>query len=258
MVERRTEHSKTFATATPDRFKTQLFGGPVHYRSPKTGQWADIATTLVDAAPGRVRNGAGPVSVDLARDQARGPLARVGLDDDHSVAFSLQGTAPGRARVEDNRVTYAGVRSQVDLELTVVPDGVKEDIVLHSPAAPDRFVFELDLEGLTAGLNDAGDVVYTDAAGKVRAVTPHGFMADATWVPGTNQGARSEAVRYELSKMAGTTLLTVVADRAWLDDPARSYPVRVDPTFFPVDGPGGRHLPVVPGRRRLPARRPGV
>ncbi|MGH9282378.1 MAG: hypothetical protein ACRD0S_05520, partial [Acidimicrobiales bacterium] len=115
VVERRTERSKTFATATPDRFKTQLFGGPVHYRSPQTGQWADIATTLVDAAPGRVRNGAGPVSVDLARDQARGPLARVGLDDDHSVAFALPGAAPGRARVEDNRVTYAGVRPQVDL-----------------------------------------------------------------------------------------------------------------------------------------------
>lgn len=176
------------------------------------------------------------VGVDLAKTNTQGPLARLTLDDDHAVAFSLKDAVPGSARVEDNRVTYPGVRPGVDLELTVVPDGVKDDIVLRSPAAADRFVFELDLEGLTASINQAGDVVYTDAAGKVRAVTPHGFMADATWVPGTNQGARSEAVRYELSTVAGTTSLTVVADRAWLDDPARQYPVRIDPTFFQSTG----------------------
>ena len=172
--------------------------------------------------------------MDLAKDRSSATLARIDVDNDHSVGFSLRGANParGQAQVTKNRVTYGDVQPDVDVDLTVLPAGLKEDIVLASTAAPNRYVFELALEGLTARLNDAGDVVYTDAAGAKRAVTPHGFMTDATWREGTRKGARSEAVTYELAQVSGKTLLTVIADRTWLNDPARVYPVRVDPTLF--------------------------
>lgn len=84
----------------------------------------------------------------------------------------------------------------VDLELVVQPDGLKEDLVLRSRQAPDRFVYELDLQNLTARVDDNGAVVFEDASGTGRAITPPGVMTDATWDPMRPTTGRSDAVAY--------------------------------------------------------------
>ncbi|MEI8413113.1 MULTISPECIES: LamG-like jellyroll fold domain-containing protein [unclassified Kribbella] len=52
--------------------------------------------------------------------------------------------------------------------------------------------------------------------------------------------ATSDAVSYELVTVDGRQALKVTADSAWLDDPARVFPVRIDPT---VDIPTDRLTP---------------
>ncbi len=234
IVAERTEGSKSFATATPGEFKTQVFTGPVHFRNTTTGKWDEIDTTLVDGTAGRLRNKAGAATIDLAKQVGGATLARLVVDDSHSVGFSLVSSRPATGRVDKNTVTYPSVLANVDLDLTVRPDGLKEDIVVRSRTAPDRFVYELALQNLTARVNGAGAVVHEDASGTERAITPPGSMTDATWDPVRPLAGRSEAVAYSVATVAGKTLLTVAADRTWLD--AATLPVRIDPQLFVSTG----------------------
>lgn len=104
--------------------------------------------------------------------------------------------------------------------------------MLASPAAPDRFVFPLQLKGLTASIDAGGDVVYRDQAGVERARTPHGYMYDSNVDPRSDEPATSLGVDFSLIPYGrGGTALVVTLDRAWLDDPGRQYPVVVDPEF---------------------------
>lgn len=192
IVAERTEGSKSFATATPGKFKTQVFPGPVHFRNTTTGKWDEIDTTLVAGTAGRLQNKAGAAKIDLAKQTGGATLARLEVDDSHSVGFSLVGSRPSTGRIDKNHVTYPSVLANVDLDLAVRADGLKEDIVVRSRTAPDRFVYELALQNLTARVNEAGAVVYEDAAGTQRAITPPGSMTDAT--SGTRP-ARSRAAR---------------------------------------------------------------
>jgi RHS repeat-associated protein len=68
-------------------------------------------------------------------------------------------------------------------------------------------------------------VSLVDAAGRVRSVLPAGTMSDSATTP-----ARSAGVRYTVDTSGGPPVLVVTLDAAWLTDPARRYPVRVDPT----------------------------
>lgn len=119
-----------------------------------------------------------------------------------------------------------------DLELESQPRGIKETIVLKSATAPRSFVFPLNLSAnLTASLVGR-DVVLIDEHGTERARIPAGTMEDSNTV---EVRATSTAVAYELMTVAGRPALKVTADSAWLDDPARVYPVRIDPTVIPTD-----------------------
>ncbi|WP_264935725.1 hypothetical protein, partial [Streptomyces sp. A012304] len=120
-------------------------------------------------------------------------------------------------------VAYQQVLPETDLWLDSQAGGVKETLVLKSATAPNSFVFPLRLKGLTAKV-DGGSILLTDAEGRTRAVVPAGFMEDAAQ-------AVSNAVTYELVQgQDGGQALKVTADREWLADPARAYPVRVDPS----------------------------
>ncbi len=72
-------------------------------------------------------------------------------------------------------------------------------------------------------------MIYRDKAGVERARTPHGFMTDANLDSRSGEAPLSLGVDYALIPWKGGTALEVRLDRAWLDDPARVYPVTVDP-----------------------------
>jgi hypothetical protein len=91
-------------------------------------------------------------------------------------------------------------------------------------------VFPLALDGLTARINEEGAVVYEDDAGQTRFETPPGWMMDSA-LEGGEAGVVSHGVTYRLVDREGGQALEVKVDRAWLDDPARVYPVTVDPTY---------------------------
>jgi RHS repeat-associated protein len=129
---------------------------------------------------------------------------------------------------DDTHVTYPGVFPGVDLRYTLLDDGVKEDLILHQPGDVYRFAFALDIPGLSAELEADGSV-QLKYHGSIVFVLPKPFMVDSS-PERSGRGARSEAVDYSLEQQGSTTVIVVEADPGWLDDPARVYPVFIDPT----------------------------
>ncbi|MEV1143136.1 LamG-like jellyroll fold domain-containing protein [Micromonospora sp. NPDC049799] len=209
---------------------TEISTAPVNYKRPD-GSWAPIDPTLVPAADGPGwRNTADAVETRLADRADAAELVRLTFTGGAQFGFRLADAGPVAGQATAQGVTYPRVRPDVDLRLEPRPGGVKETLVLHSAQAPTSYVFPLALRDLTAKLVD-GQVVLTDKAGTQRAVIPPGYMVDAG--AGSDGPATSTGVTYHLDTVGGQPALRVTLDRAWLNDPARSYPVEVDPTVGP-------------------------
>jgi RHS repeat-associated protein len=217
----------------PDATLTaRVYSGPVHYRD-ASGAWQDIDTSLIASGLNRFKTSANSISAEFAADPTDPNLAKLVLDGSHSLSFGLDGVSQTVSvpAVVGSTITYPRVFPQTDLKLTAQKTGIKEEIVLASKDAPESFVFPLGLQGLTAEIDPGGDVVYRDATGAERAHTPTGAMEDSNVDPHSGDGAVSSGVSYQLIPYGAETALKVTLDRAWLDDPARVYPVKVDPPF---------------------------
>ncbi|MGH9227012.1 MAG: hypothetical protein ACRD2W_25270 [Acidimicrobiales bacterium] len=178
LVDKRTATSKTFVGDQPGQLKTTLYPDPVHFKDAQ-GRWVDIDPALGPSQNGRRSDKANAFDLSLADSSTDAAVARLAVDDKHSVGFSLDGAAKVTGKADAKSVTYAKVKKDTDMRLTSKAKGLKEELILATKAAPDRYVFPLQLKGLTASLDAAGNVLYRDEAGAVRARTPHGFMTGA-------------------------------------------------------------------------------
>lgn len=195
------------------------------------GQWQPIDTRLSRRADGRLAPAsAADVTVASRSDDAQ--LATLVFGKDASVGFGLTGAAPVLPSVKDATATFAAVRPASDMTLAPTESGLKEEIILHSADAPTSWTFPLTMKGLTPSMNSAtGEVVFTDDTGSIRGVIPPGFMIDSNVHPRRGTGERSDNVRYSLQREGDTWILRVDLDPQWLRDPARVFPVTVDPSF---------------------------
>jgi len=218
----REAYTSTFAN--PDGTRTTAFSAsPLNYRR-ADGSWAPVDTRLVPAVGGGWRNAADAVEVRVGARADDPALLRTRLDRGYAVSFGLAGAARVAGVVNGSTVTFPGARPHTDLEFEIGRGGIKETLVLRSAAAPEVFVFPLVLAGLRAVTLDGGAIGLVDRDGELRATIPAGFMTDTA-------GALSTAgVRYRLTVVGGRPALEVSLDRSWLRDPARRYPVRVDPS----------------------------
>ncbi|MEV4942876.1 LamG-like jellyroll fold domain-containing protein [Streptomyces zaomyceticus] len=225
------------STATSDYYvnadgstTVRHFAGRTNFKG-ADGTWKAIDTSLTEDKDGRLQQTANSLDVEFAPDAADEQLASVDFGAGRSLAYGLQDAASSEPTVAANgTVTYTGVLPETDVQLVPLAEGFKENIVLRSPQAANSWTFPLAVKGLTPRVAEDGDVEFTDAKGKVAATVPHAFMEDSRIDPRSGDPARSRAVTYELVTVDGEPALRMTADRAWLDDPARVYPVTVDPT----------------------------
>lgn len=215
----RTAESKTYRA--DGLLRTEIAPEPVRFRS-RAGRWQAIDTRLW-RRDGRIVNGANrfdvtlPVGADSASTMLRSARG--------SIAFRLRGRHP-RARVQGSTVRYAGVRPGVSVRYDSLPDGLKETIRIDRPSAAQGLVFDVTLSpGLT--IEPADDGRLEIRRGRRTAFTVAApFMQDAL-------GRGSDDVRYRLRRISARRhVLSIAADRRWLADPSRRYPVDIDPTVY--------------------------
>lgn len=238
----RTATSKTFV-AQGGMLEARIFSQPVHFADGQGG-WADIDNRVrVDAAAGGFVNGPNRVRVVLPA-QAGGPV-RI-ADGQRWVSFRLDGAfgvgvpvrtasgIAGGAASDGDTVRYEGALPGVALELTPTAAGVKELVSLASAAAQPAggFGYRLQLSpGLSAAVDATGGLVVSDAAGG----RVFGFAAPWAQDSSGRPTGLTMNVGYALRPAAGGYALSMTVDPAWLNDPARVFPVRVDPTNVGVD-----------------------
>lgn len=233
-MQRRDRFSKTYATETAGIFRKVVSGTPVHFQDEARGRaWTDIDSRLQTTPSGRFRNGRNAFGLELAQQPSSTDLLRLSRGA-VSVGWGVQGARrPSKVDRGENAVVLREVLPAVDVEVTSLPDGVREDLILTSRSAPRTMLFPLTLSGVTASISPEGHVLFTDPAGTVVGHTPKAWMYDSLTDPQRQlDGASSAGADFRIVAHQGGQALELTLDGVWLDDPARVFPVRVDPSYL--------------------------
>jgi RHS repeat-associated protein len=222
---KRTATSETFRLSN-GALETRVFESPINYRD-ADGDWKPIEEGLRESAAAGLANGANRFDLSLPARMGSGPV-RLDVGEEW-IAYELLGPSTQVAQLEGHVARYETVSAGLSFDFATFANGLKEDIEIADPSQPSAFDFELTAsEGLTPVLTEAGSIEFRDSEGRSAALLPPPALTDSA--PGLE--AVSRAARYSLDPMAsGAWRLTVEADREWLEDPARVWPVKLDPTL---------------------------
>jgi RHS repeat-associated protein len=211
----RTRNSRTYRTES-GAYLARVSPVPVHFKD-GDGDWRPIDNTLVEADGGH-ENAAGAYAATLP-DNLSEPVrfARGGA----WVEFSLdRADAPGTAS-EDSKL-YEGARPGVDVRYSAQPEGLREDVILHSADAATTFRYALDTsDDLEARETDDGGIEFVDGEGIVRFKFMPPFAYDAA-------GAVARGEDAPTLSLDGAAV-TLRADRGWVAAEGREFPVTIDP-----------------------------
>ncbi len=159
----------------------------------------------------------------------------------NTIGFTLEGAAHSVLERDlspwsdsKNYLEYTNVFPNTDLVYDVTDAGVNEALRLNSkPETAPVWTWQVDAAGLTAVKNDDGGITFSDATGASAFSIPAPTMWDSS---GTyNKADASAPVRLSLLQQGASYLISVAPDKAWLADPARVYPVSVDPSLGSSD-----------------------
>jgi RHS repeat-associated protein len=224
MASKRTATSETFLLPN-GMLATRIFEAPINYQNAE-GEWKPIGEGLEEEAGGGFTNGPNDFDLQLPEKLGAAPV-RLSVDGEW-VSTELAGAETEEAELAGDVASYEAAGGGTTFELSPLVNGVKENIEIASASEPSAFHFDLQLsEGLTPSIAEDGSVEIRDSSEEPLATMPAPFMTDSS--PG--QPEVSHEVRYELEPKAdGGWMLAVVADREWLSQPERVFPVDLDPT----------------------------
>lgn len=257
-IEALSERTETETTwVNPDGSQTtELNAGPI--RVQREGGWVPLNLDLVAGADGKVRPGAHPRGLVLAgaggQDGKAQDLAAV-AGAAGEVAVQYPGTLPAPV-LEGNVATYPDVRPGVDLQVKATRTGFEQFFVVKSRPAAGDLTFTLpirakgvqtraDADGNTQIIDDSGEVIGSlpgpmmwdarvdEASGSPATVKKIGTLTldkpSGRAPPQTEQQRSQPSAPGQGVAGTGVVAATVTADAAFLADPARQYPVTIDP-----------------------------
>lgn len=221
----RTATSVTFQLPDGSR-EARIYESPINYLDGK-GNWQPIQEGLEEADDGTVVNGRNKFALSLPQQLDEDPveIATGGL------WLTSQYVGPETEAVDLDKAvaTYEAKEGGVSFGFRGLATGLKEDITIDDRSQPNRYAFVLEAaSGLKPQVGPEGSIDFQRADGETVFSLPAPVMFDDAPKP-----AESRDVRYHLEPTdnAGEWRLVVVADRGWLDDPDRAWPVVLDPTF---------------------------
>jgi RHS repeat-associated protein len=224
---KRTATSNTFRLEGGE-LRTDLFTSPVNFKNSQ-GDWKPIDTAL-EAEVNGLTNAANSFDLHLPAEMGAGAV-RVS-DAGGWLSYRLLGVVSDPVEVEGSIASYETGEGSA-FSLHSLADGLKEEIVLENSLAPRIYRFGLEFSaGLRPSLGQDGSIEVTDEQGHRFAVLPAPTVSDAT--PGFSSSSQPVSYSLEEGSEPGRWTLAVEVDDAWLSDPARAWPVTIDPTVLPV------------------------
>jgi RHS repeat-associated protein len=204
-----------------------------------SGSWVPVQTHLNQDAQGNWTTDAHPLDpsfAPLADAHGAFSVSRGGYE----IAFTLDGAASSpfsrlaspRQKSSGDAIVYSNVFENTDLTYKVEKGAVKESLVLDSvPKLQDsHWQWHIDANALTLSVDENNVVNFTDRYGNIQFHIPAPVMWDSSGVTGKSQPAEHPLTTHVWREGSGW-VLSLSADYAWLSDPARVYPVTVDPTL---------------------------
>jgi RHS repeat-associated protein len=241
------DNSTTTTYANADGTLTaKVYQYPVNYQDAE-GAWAPISAQLSVQPDGSIANSGGPVEIrfggslsdpDLLTLSSGAESVTLGTPEEGSEAAGGGAftnpveVTPVKASISDgDTVDFADAWPTTSLDYVNTLDALTQLLVLQ--AAPSGtgdvvFRFPLTMSGLSARLDQDGEVDFVSGSGSVAFSLPPGTMGDSTFNEASGMGA-STSVSYALGP--GGSWLEIIAAGAWLRDPARQYPVTIDPSW---------------------------
>jgi hypothetical protein len=251
VIEKRTETTKTFRMSDGSLVAAD-YGKTIHFAD-DNGNWQDYDNTLsysnASSADSEDVNGYGiaksNIAFKLANNSNSSNLLKITKDDykisinlvdaDKSKAIEVYKTTDKPVGNDINSVAklykfssgaiYKDILPSTDLEYIISGGSIKENIIVKEKCDSYTYTFELKLKGLVPALCADGSISLNDEkTDEPVLVIPKGYMYDAN-------GEYSEGVAYSISHKNGKKyVLTVTADREWINADERSFPVTIDPT----------------------------
>lgn len=126
------------------------------------------------------------------------------------------------AAAEENAVRYNQVFENIDIQYTIQDTGLKEDIILLAPTERNSFSYLLKKDGFTAEEEEGRILIIPEGQEEPSAVLTAPSMSDAA-------GAQSRDLSLSLEEEEEAYRITVTADREWLAEEERVYPIKIDP-----------------------------
>jgi hypothetical protein len=218
----------------------------------RDGQWREISTDVQGVGFwsflgfGEAEVVDHPLSPRFAESATSDQLLRVSAQG-HDVSYALEGAADSPLQRnlgfgEKNRVEYPGVFDSTTLVYDVENAGVKQFFRLDAaPGGQGRssWTWKIDTDGLELVETEDGVVEFRDAAGEAVLVLPPLQAWDSAGETGANAGTQanvSVGLDTIISGSGSEWEVTVRADRDWLNDEDRVYPVWVDPLWQYTNG----------------------
>jgi RHS repeat-associated protein len=224
IVADRTANSETFRLPDGQR-ELRVYAEPVNYN--EEGEWQPIGSALRESGDGAVlTNGPNDFEVSLPQQLDSNP-ARISFGEQW-ISSQLLNANTEAVDLEGKAATYESSQGDVAISYSGLANGLKEDIELGDSSQPSTFAFLLSASaGLAPSLNEAGEVEFRDEDDQLVAILPAPLMYDSA----PEHPATSRAIHYELEEAsAGAWRLKVIADREWLNQPERVWPVHLDPS----------------------------
>jgi RHS repeat-associated protein len=217
--------------ANPDGTLTaQVSPVPARWKD-SGGAWHNYDLTLNKQPDGTLTPAASDLATKLAATASA--ASTVALPQGASVTLAHPGASAAAPAVTGTTATYPGaLPGGVDLIEQPLVDGLEETAVLHSAATPASYTDSFALPaGDTAKANSTGGIDIVTNAGAVVA-TFGGAVAHDNLYPQAGEGVQTPVTLTVVSTAPGAATISVGIDPAWLADPARVFPVTIDPTVY--------------------------
>src|SRR2546430_998370 len=153
----------------------------------------------------------------------------------HKLTMGVPGTSRDVAvTATGDTVRFPDAVAGADLSYQVTGTALRERLVLGRAPADPTFTFVVDAGGLAVDARPDGSVAFRapDGDGTPLLALPRPVLYDNRDDPSSPYGkAWSDRATQTVHRDGDRLTVTVTADRGWLADPARAYPVTIDPTF---------------------------
>jgi RHS repeat-associated protein len=231
LVDKRTGNSKTYLLSDGHR-RSDVYLGQVNYED-ASGNWQDIDTTLVAAdAKGGLSPKASPSKVILSSPTLGGYIASLEYEGSMVSMTAPAGVSVGAPTANGSKAKYSVPARSLSLAYEVENSGgLKETITLESKKAPNTFTYTVSHPGLILYQDQwSGEWGFRKSLEDLPILVLGGL---SVWDSNTDEYGRPIACPSATMKVTPgkeSSTITIAVPQSWLSDPARKYPVMVDPT----------------------------